>query len=158
MKVSRIATALLIGSVALVGCDDDDDDVVGVDDNFDTIAGDFSADSFVYSDVNDPTVTRDLVAEGGIIDLSIQDDGTFQSSYGEPGQPVFTNTGTVAFQDDDTLQFSDDPFLADDVINPVYYDYGVDDFGLTLSSTADRFDVDADGTLDDAMFEGTFAN
>lgn len=151
MQFFRVATVLFMAAATLGACSDDDE-IFDEDDEFEEVEGSFGATNLTFTSTTDPTVTREIVAEGATFNLQIDRAGRFTSTFTDAGRTI-TRTGTVRFVDDDTFEFSDDPFEDDAVVAPRTFDFTRAGTRFTLESDDDEFDFDDDDIFDDAEFE-----
>lgn len=141
IRFRRAAVLLALLGVALPGCGGDNlftAAVVTEQDNYTAAA--------IVLTAEDGTVI-DLIPLGGRFDLMLdRRDDTFESSFDYldihadvQGDFDMTDTG---------IQFSDDPFLSDDMVTQRNFDLRDDNDVLVLTDTTAQFDLDDDGIPD----------
>ncbi|HEX2166750.1 MAG TPA: hypothetical protein VHG09_05880 [Longimicrobiales bacterium] len=154
MKIFKRLMMLALPLAVLTGCDEDDD-LTGPD--FNDIAGEFEASTAEFT-ISDGS-SRDLISEGGTIDLALREDGTFRSVVDYDGasaiNEAFIREGTYDLDADD-ITFDRDPFREIQPLEPLTLKYLRDELGLTLEGST-MYDFNDDGIDDPVTFAGEFS-
>lgn len=134
---------ILLALPALLACES-----AGITTEPADLAGTWTAESFVFTSVADPTVSSDLIAQGGSATLTITAQGGTTLTTELMGS-TDSDTGTLTVDGELlTMEFGGD--LASGTIHR-------DGDRLTiLLTTGVEFDVDGDGSDEAATFRGVF--
>lgn len=152
----KAAAAVLTAALVLTGCEDDDDVFEPDDNQFATVAGDFDATSFAFTDPSNATVREDFVAGGGDFRLNLGNDGRFFTEFRALAtDPPAERAGTFALEGD-RITFNDDPFVDDDTVNEREFVFTRNGNTLTLTDEGAQFDFNDDDVMEDARFRGEF--
>jgi hypothetical protein len=134
MIMTRIPRTLaLIGLATVLACGD----AVAPED----IAGTWEATSFVFTSVEDPSESIDVIDAGGSLRVTFDADGTYELSVTFGGS---TDT------DDGTYTIDGNDITLDNVDDPISGTIEVSGDTMTLNLTGAEFDFDEDGTDDPA--------
>ena len=146
MRLMRTLSTTVLVAALVVGCNDSTDPG-NVSEN--DLAGVWTATQFLLTSTADPTVTVDMISQGGTFSLTINADGTFFEAGLFPGNPpkVENGSGTYVIQGTNLiLTEADDPV-------PFVLAFVLSGNTLTLSSTDETFDFDGDGVEEAATLE-----
>lgn len=128
VPVAALSIALACGDSTGVGVEPDD------------LAGTWTATSFVFASVADPTTSADMLALGGGLTLSIESSGAITVTTTVPGGAQETETGTLSV-DGSNITIDQGP---GDVVSGTITRDG-DRITIQLTSGV-TFDFDDDGT------------
>lgn len=137
----KVLAAIALAATTLTGCDGEnwfantDVDLVDAPASFRAVEFDF---------VNEAGDIRDVIAEGGRFELTLDDDlGEFDATFEVDGR-TFRTDGTFAMSGNEIV-FSDDPFTDDDLDVQRSLELVRSDDVILLADPEAVFDVDGDG-------------
>lgn len=112
MKRNSRRIALFLATLALVfaaasACGEDAAGPAGIDD-ISFLVGDWIADVLVATGVQDPNLTRDLLAEGAQFGINVQPSGAYTATLTVAGTP-FTEIGRLALSGDELTFYVEFP-------------------------------------------------
>lgn len=125
---------------------DEGPSLTGTNTSISDIAGNWEATSAFFSFAGTgPVVETDVVADGGSVSLSIQNNGRFTLIVNVPGRATETTTGQLGFDEDLlTVSYDEDPGEFE------YFSIQNTTNTLSISGPAE-FDFDGDGTDEAAI-------
>ena len=102
------AFSAMVAFLATVAACGDDSSLVGVQDDLAFLVGDWMADVLVATGIENPELTRDLLAEGADFRINVQPSGVYTATLTVSGRP-FTEIGRLSLDGEDLTFFVDFP-------------------------------------------------
>ena len=153
----RLSTwaAMLALPALLVGCGDD---IAGVDD-CENLAGSFQATDFGFANAN-RSMVRDFDQEGATFGVRLNANGSFESTFTEPGQSPLLRSGSFHATGNQLTLGNQNLFRGADIGEQRFTCQRLSENRFRLrSATATRFDFNRNNTFDageEGFFEGEF--
>lgn len=111
------------------------------------LAGEFTAETAVFTDAADPDNRFDVISQDGELRFDLDRDGRFVETLVVPGREVFVRTGSIAVSGD-RLNVRDDGI---DQVRVVPFEF--DGRVLTFRDPGVSFDFDGAGSLRPAVLD-----
>jgi hypothetical protein len=157
-RITAIATALLVPTL-LAGCEDDDDDIFGLEDCA-TLTGNFRATNFGVTGTTNTSLVRDFDRAGAQFTLNLRNNGSFESRFGESGRDPLVRTGNFTATGNELRLGNQGLFRGASNVDQRFTCERLDANRFRLrNASAARFDFDEDETFEEGeegIFEGDF--